>query len=208
MCDIWINVLIHTSALVGPLHIDPQPTFLPQWDWGSFTPIKKQRAKNWFLHSLSEASCPDIAIRPITHKSSGACLLSVWGFLHSVSEHGTGKVQRAASHLHGYKIARLHLCEIKVKVNSSLPTPWRRKGERPQNLETIWKWSPSHPGRFDLAKTADRKHSIGVWVGPRAGLVLLEKREMFCPCCGLNPKLFQPIAWSLYRPNDVGFFTG
>jgi len=55
---------------------------------------------------------------------------------------------------------------------------------------------------------ADPKLSIGFWVGPRAGLVLLEKREMLCPCCDLNPRLFQPTAWSLNTLKYVGFFMG
>ena len=192
-----------------PILRHPQPTFLSQCEWPSFTPIQNNRQKKWFLFYVSNASCLDIAIRPVAHKQSDTCLLSIWWHLHSVSEDGTPKVQRAACHLHRYRIARLHLCELKVKVrvNSSLSTPWRRKGEQTQILESTWKWPPSHPGRFALAETADPKHSGGFWVGPRVGLVLLEKREMFCPCSDLNPRLFQLTAWSLNTLNHLCLCT-
>ena len=181
--------------------------------WGiKFHTHTKQQAKNWFLHYISNASCPDIAIRPITHKPSDACLFSIWGRLRSVPKHGTLKVQRAACRLHRHRIALLHLFELKVKVkvrvNSSLSTPWRRKGEQTQNVESTWQWPSSQLGRFALAEMADPKHSIDFWVGPMAGLVLLEKIEMLCTCCDLNPRLFQSTAWSLNKLNYVGFFTG
>jgi hypothetical protein len=38
-------------------------------------------------------------------------------------------------------------------------------------------WSASRPGRFIPEKRAPRTHCIGGWVGPRAGLHVVEKRK-------------------------------
>jgi hypothetical protein len=41
-------------------------------------------------------------------------------------------------------------------------------------------WSASHLGRFTPEESAPGTHRIGGWVGPTAGLHVLEKEEIFC----------------------------
>jgi hypothetical protein len=43
------------------------------------------------------------------------------------------------------------------------------------------KWSVSRPGRFTPRKKAPRTHSIGGWVGPRAILDTVVKKEIPAP---------------------------
>jgi hypothetical protein len=47
-----------------------------------------------------------------------------------------------------------------------------------------------------LIETAAGTHCIGGWVGPRAGLDVMEKRKIPCPCLELNPdsSVIQPVA--------------
>jgi len=39
-------------------------------------------------------------------------------------------------------------------------------------------WSASHPSHFTSRKGAPATHSVGGWVGPRAGLVLVAMRKI------------------------------
>jgi hypothetical protein len=57
-------------------------------------------------------------------------------------------------------------------------------------------WSASRPGRFTPRERAPGTHSIGGWVGPRAVLNAMVKREIPSPCRKSNPRtpIVQPIA--------------
>ena len=120
-----------TLALLGPKfsstpYSQTPSAYVPPSMWVTkFHTHTKQQAKNWSMHYICNASCPDSAIRPIIHRPSDACLLSIWGRLRSISEH----MALCKS------VARLHLLELKVKVNLSLSTPWRRKDEQTQTLK-------------------------------------------------------------------------
>jgi hypothetical protein len=55
-------------------------------------------------------------------------------------------------------------------------------------------WSASRPGRFTQGMSPDI-HWIGGWVGPSAGLDVVEKREFLTlPGLELRPSVFQPVA--------------
>jgi hypothetical protein len=60
--------------------------------------------------------------------------------------------------------------------------------------------SVSRPGRFIPRESAPGTHSMGGWVGPRAGLDVVEKRNfLFLPGLELRP-LRRPVrSQSLYR---------
>lgn len=45
------------------------------------------------------------------------------------------------------------------------------------------------PGCFTPRETAPSTHQMGSWVGPTAGLDILEKRLIFWPCWDTNPGL-------------------
>jgi hypothetical protein len=47
-------------------------------------------------------------------------------------------------------------------------------------------WSASRPGRFTPERKAAGTHCIGAWVGPRAGLDVVEKRKIL-HCWESNP---------------------
>jgi hypothetical protein len=57
-------------------------------------------------------------------------------------------------------------------------------------------WSASRPGRFTPGETAPGTHCIGGWVGPSAGLDVIEKRKTSCPYREPSPDtpVSQPIA--------------
>jgi hypothetical protein len=69
---------------------------------------------------------------------------------------------------------------LKVKVKLSLSTPCRRivgvKVQLHSFLTLALQWLTSHPGRFFSPGNNPGTHWIGGWVGPRAGLDVLEKR--------------------------------
>jgi hypothetical protein len=48
-------------------------------------------------------------------------------------------------------------------------------------------WSASHPGRFTSWERAPGTHWTGGWVGPRAGLDIVEKRKISCHYRESNP---------------------
>jgi hypothetical protein len=50
-----------------------------------------------------------------------------------------------------------------------------------------WEWSASRPGRFTPGERARGTHCIGGWVGPRACLDTVVKREIRGPCWDSNP---------------------
>jgi hypothetical protein len=49
------------------------------------------------------------------------------------------------------------------------------------------------PGRFTPGEIASGTHWIGGWVGPRASLDVMEKREIF-PLSGIEPRPSSPLA--------------
>jgi hypothetical protein len=49
------------------------------------------------------------------------------------------------------------------------------------------KWSPSHPSRAVPTQRAPDTHSIGGWVGLRAGLGTEARGKILCLCRGSNP---------------------
>jgi hypothetical protein len=51
------------------------------------------------------------------------------------------------------------------------------------DLGTRWEWSVSRPGRYTPS-----------WMGPRAGLDTVVKREIPSTCRDWNPPIIQPIA--------------
>jgi hypothetical protein len=56
-------------------------------------------------------------------------------------------------------------------------------------------WSASRPGRFTPRERAPGTHSIGGWVGPRAGLGNVEKRKFLTlPGLELDSSVVQPVA--------------
>jgi hypothetical protein len=65
----------------------------------------------------------------------------------------------------------------------------------------------SRPGRFTPRETAPGTHCVGGWMGPRAGLGVMEKRKFACLCRESNPdsSVYQaPVAQSLYRLSYPG----
>jgi hypothetical protein len=63
-------------------------------------------------------------------------------------------------------------------------------------------WSVSHPGRFTLGERVLGTHWLGAWVGPGAGLDVVEWIKISCPCQGSN--LSRPArSTSLYRLSSV-----
>jgi hypothetical protein len=56
-------------------------------------------------------------------------------------------------------------------------------------------WSASGPCRFTPGKGASSTHCIGGWVGPRAGMNVMEKRNISCPCREENkdPSAVHPV---------------
>jgi hypothetical protein len=53
-------------------------------------------------------------------------------------------------------------------------------------------WSASRPGRFNPGERALGTHSMGGWVGPRAGLDADVKRKIPSPCGDSNPRSSSP----------------
>jgi len=51
-------------------------------------------------------------------------------------------------------------------------------------------WSGSRSGRFTHGKITPDNHSIGGWVGPRAGLDVVEKRNFTVPA-GIRTPIIQ-----------------
>jgi hypothetical protein len=49
-------------------------------------------------------------------------------------------------------------------------------------------WSASRPSRFTSGERALGTRWLGGWVGPRAGLVSVEKRKTSCLCWERNPR--------------------
>jgi len=47
-------------------------------------------------------------------------------------------------------------------------------------------WSTSFPSHLS-SRSGPRTHQTGGWVGPRAGLGILEKRKTSCSCQDSNP---------------------
>jgi hypothetical protein len=71
-------------------------------------------------------------------------------------------------------------------------------------------WSASRPGRFTPGEIAPSTHWTGGWVGPRAGLDDVEKRNSW-PYQDSNsdPSTDQPIAsrytdWAIPAPKEKG----
>jgi hypothetical protein len=116
-----------------------------------------------------------------------------------------------------------YICQIiKVKVNLSLSltkyhairryriikqhtitTDWWSGGIAPRILNLVTRWrqvvSFTH---FTPSERTPGTHWIGGWVGPRAGLDAVAKREKFLAPAGnriLIAPIVQPVAWSLYR---------
>jgi hypothetical protein len=65
-------------------------------------------------------------------------------------------------------------------------TPWRRMGKWRYSC-TIVNLGTSHPYRFTPGNTALGSLWIGGWVGPRAGLVAVEERQISCSRQESNP---------------------
>jgi hypothetical protein len=66
-------------------------------------------------------------------------------------------------------------------------------------------WSASRPGRFTPGERAPVPHSIGGWVGPRAGLGDVEKRKFLTlPGLELRPLSRSAHSQSLYRLRYLG----
>jgi hypothetical protein len=59
MCDIWINVLLHTSALVGPLHI-------VNWNARWNSEIQKRPVSDCKFTALTTASRGQLTIPPLS----------------------------------------------------------------------------------------------------------------------------------------------
>jgi hypothetical protein len=57
-------------------------------------------------------------------------------------------------------------------------------------------WSASCLCSFILGETAPGVHCIGGWVGPRAGLDVVEKRIFSCPCPTPRPPSPQPSGYT------------
>jgi len=53
-------------------------------------------------------------------------------------------------------------------------------------------WSASCPSHFNNGQTAPSSLGRGVWVGPRAGVDILENGSISCPCWDLIPALSSP----------------
>jgi hypothetical protein len=64
------------------------------------------------------------------------------------------------------------------------------------DLGTWWRWSASRPGRFTARERAPGTHWIGDWVGPRAVLDAVVKREIPSPRRESIPRtpIVQPVA--------------
>jgi hypothetical protein len=62
-------------------------------------------------------------------------------------------------------------------------------------------WSASRPCCFTPGKTAPGTHCIGGWVGPKAGLDVMEKSKISCTYRESNAdsSVVQTVAQSLYR---------
>jgi hypothetical protein len=97
--------------------------------------------------------------------------------------------------------------KVKVKVKLSLcltkhhamKTYWGSGGIAPRIIDLgtrWWWWSASHPGRFTPMERAPGTHGIGGWVGPRAVLDAVVKRNIPCPSRESNPRIpiVQPVA--------------
>jgi hypothetical protein len=55
-------------------------------------------------------------------------------------------------------------------------------------------WSVSRPGRFTTGEIAPGTQWIGGWVGPRAGLDVMEKRKNVSPLMQMEPSfLDRPV---------------
>jgi hypothetical protein len=52
-------------------------------------------------------------------------------------------------------------------------------------------WLTTRPGRFTFLERAHCTHWIGGWVGPRAGLDVVEKRKIM-PLPGIEPRQSSP----------------
>jgi hypothetical protein len=61
------------------------------------------------------------------------------------------------------------------------------------DLGTRWsEWSASRPGRFFSRKRPPDTYCIGGWVGPRASLKVVEKRNIPSPCRDSNHRSSSP----------------
>jgi hypothetical protein len=70
---------------------------------------------------------------------------------------------------------------------------------------TSWEWSASLPGLFIHGERAAGTHWIGGWVGPRAGLDDVEKRQFLTlPRLNLRPLGRPDRSQSLYRLSYPG----
>jgi hypothetical protein len=80
---------------------------------------------------------------------------------------------------------------------------WRSGGIAPPflTLALDGEWSASHVCYFSAEETGPGTHPTEGTVGPRAGLDVVEKRNISCPYRESNPDLLviQPVAWSLHQ---------
>jgi hypothetical protein len=97
-----------------------------------------------------------------------------------------------------YEVARYIQLKGKGKVVPVIwlsTTPWRRIGEwRYSSTHSLtsaldgYEWSGYRPGRFTPTERDPGTHWIGGWVGPRAVLDAVVKREIPSPRRESNPK--------------------
>jgi hypothetical protein len=66
-------------------------------------------------------------------------------------------------------------------------------------------WSASRLGRFTPRERAHGTHLIWGWVGPRAGLDAVAKRQNPCSCWDSNPGL---LAWATPAPSLLQTYSG
>jgi hypothetical protein len=98
--------------------------------------------------------------------------------------------------------------EVLSVLNLLSTMPWRHVGEW-RYSSTIFdldggEWSASYPSHFTHGERVPDTHWIGGWVGPRAGLDIVEKRKIV-PLPVFEPRPFQPVArryinWSIPTP--------
>jgi hypothetical protein len=104
-------------------------------------------------------------------------------------------------------LQHVEMCKVKVKLSLCFLFNWAPRHEgvlgewRYSSMHSLTsaldggEWSASRPGRFPPRDRAPGTHWIGGWVGPRAGLDAVSKRNVPTLCRESNPD--HPIVQSI-----------
>jgi hypothetical protein len=126
------------------------------------------------------------------------------------SEYVKSKSQDNLLYCHSIYSYILHIWKGKISpsLNQSSTMPWGHVGEWMYScaildLSTVWRWAVSFmPWPIYPWAGAPSIHWIGDWVGPRASLDPVKKRNISCPCWESNPD-----SWTVHLSPSLSWLS-